>query len=140
MMNLPAERLFTARDGASPEEQARVRANDAYFSCFVSSLFISEAAARHRGEVGLVEPDTGEPLRVEANAGKGHSEHGEILGVVTILHQVDSALAHTHGGAGLGLTISRRLARMLGGEIVVRSSPGQGSVFTLVLSQRPKGR
>ena len=36
--------------------------------------------------------------------------------------------------------ISRRRARMLGGEIVVRSSPGQGSVFTLVLSQRPKGR
>jgi signal transduction histidine kinase len=54
--------------------------------------------------------------------------------------QVDSSLARTHGGAGLGLTISRRLARMLGGEIVVNSSPGEGSVFTLVLSQRPSRR
>jgi signal transduction histidine kinase len=54
--------------------------------------------------------------------------------------QADSFLARTHGEAGLGLTISRRLTRMLGGEIVVTSTPGKGSVFTLVLSQRPKRR
>jgi signal transduction histidine kinase len=86
MMNPPAERLFTAGEGTSSEKQARVRANDAYFSSFMSNLFITEAAARHRGEVGLVEPDGGEPFPVEANAGKVQSEHGEILGVVTILH------------------------------------------------------
>ena len=54
--------------------------------------------------------------------------------------QVDSSLARTHGGAGLGLTISRRLARMLGGEITVKSTPAQGSVFTLVLSQKARRR
>jgi len=54
--------------------------------------------------------------------------------------QVDSSLARTHGGAGLGLTISRRLAGMLGGEITVTSTLGQGSTFTLVLSPRPKRR
>jgi signal transduction histidine kinase/PAS domain-containing protein len=86
MMNPPAERLFTAGETASAEEQARVRANDAYFSSFISNLFITEAAARHRGEIGLVEPRTGEPFPVEADAGKVHSEHGEIVGVVTILH------------------------------------------------------
>ncbi len=86
MMNPPADRLFTAGEGASSEQQARFRANDAYFSSFISNLFITEAAARHRGEVGLVEPETGQPFPVEADAGKVHSEHGEILGVVTILH------------------------------------------------------
>jgi len=86
MMNPPAERLFTAGEGAMSEQQARVRANDAYFSSFISNLFITEAGARLRGEIGLVEPETGEPFPVEANAGKVQSEHGEILGVVTILH------------------------------------------------------
>jgi signal transduction histidine kinase len=41
------------------------------------------------------------------------------------------------GGAGLGLAISRRLARLMGGEITVRSEPSAGSVFTLWLPAPP---
>ena len=37
------------------------------------------------------------------------------------------------GGTGLGLYISRRLARAMGGDIVVESAPGQGARFTLTL-------
>lgn len=47
--------------------------------------------------------------------------------------QVDSSLARRHGGTGLGLYISRRLATLLGGRIEVVSRPGDGSAFTLVL-------
>ena len=47
--------------------------------------------------------------------------------------QVDSGLARAYGGTGLGLTISRRLARLMGGEVSASSSPGEGSVFTLWL-------
>jgi two-component system sensor histidine kinase EvgS len=47
--------------------------------------------------------------------------------------QADASTTKVFGGTGLGLTISRRLARMLGGDITVQSEPGRGSVFRLCL-------
>ena len=47
--------------------------------------------------------------------------------------QVESGYTRTHGGTGLGLTISRRLARLMGGDLTVESREGDGSRFTLWL-------
>jgi signal transduction histidine kinase/CheY-like chemotaxis protein len=47
--------------------------------------------------------------------------------------QADSSLGRRFGGTGLGLAISRRLARLLGGDIVVSSTPERGSVFRLTI-------
>ena len=42
-------------------------------------------------------------------------------------------IARSYGGPGLGLAISRKLARMMGGDVAVASEAGKGSVFTVRL-------
>ncbi|MBX0330670.1 PAS domain-containing protein [Oscillochloris sp. ZM17-4] len=52
--------------------------------------------------------------------------------------QLDSRLAREQAGTGLGLALVRQLTTLHGGEIELRSAPGEGSAFTLVLPQRTR--
>ena len=47
--------------------------------------------------------------------------------------QLDSTVTREHGGTGLGLTISRDLAKLLQGKIELESNDGQGATFSLVI-------
>ncbi|HEX8362748.1 MAG TPA: ATP-binding protein [Longimicrobium sp.] len=55
----------------------------------------------------------------------------QMEGIFDEFRQVDGSPTRRYGGTGIGLALSRQLARRLGGDISVRSTPGQGSVFSL---------
>src|SRR5215217_4919417 len=62
---------------------------------------------------------------------------GQVERLFTPFEQLDAGTARKHGGSGLGLAISRELTRLMGGELVVTSAPGQGATFTLKLTLAP---
>ncbi|MBS9476132.1 response regulator [Ancylobacter radicis] len=80
----------------------------------------------------------GEVVRFEvSDSGIGMSEEqmGRLFQAFT---QADSSTTRNFGGTGLGLTITKHFAAMLGGTISVRSEPGIGSTFTIELPAETK--
>ncbi len=105
----------------------------------VLNLLSNAAKFTHTGRVVLstteVEGGENRPGQVQilvTDTGIGISEEamGRIFGE---FQQADSSTTREYGGTGLGLTISRNLARLLGGELTASSELGKGSVFTLAL-------
>jgi signal transduction histidine kinase len=58
---------------------------------------------------------------------------GELERIFDGFRQVDGSATRRFGGVGIGLALSRQLARRLGGDVTVRSQPGEGSRFALAL-------
>jgi signal transduction histidine kinase len=86
-----------------------------------------------RGHIRLRVREADDSLRFEvSDTGIGISaEHLERI--FDRFWQVDQGSARTHGGTGLGLTVTRRIAELLGGTVSVRSQPGAGSTFVIEL-------
>lgn len=81
--------------------------------------------------ISLIDEPSRVILRVEDNGIGIPTEAQEKIFLP--FYQVDDSLARTYPGAGLGLAIVKHVAEAHEGQVTVRSTPGQGSTFTLVL-------
>jgi signal transduction histidine kinase/ActR/RegA family two-component response regulator len=64
--------------------------------------------------------------------------HDQLDRIFDPFHQLDGSHARQQNGTGLGLTITRELARAMGGDVTCESEMGKGSVFTLTLPLTPE--
>jgi len=85
------------------------------------------------GHIALTVASDGERVRFGVrDTGIGISAADQEI-VFEPFRQADGSMSRQYGGVGLGLALSRKLARLLGGDVVVESALGAGSTFTLVL-------
>jgi signal transduction histidine kinase/ActR/RegA family two-component response regulator len=63
-------------------------------------------------------------------------DSGQLAHIFEAFGQGDSSITRTHGGTGLGLTITNRITQMMGGVVNVESELGLGSIFTVQIPLR----
>jgi len=101
----------------------------------LTNLLSNAVKFTHRGGEVTVEcaAENGE-IRFQVSDNGAGIPPDELEAVFESFHQVDGSTTRRHGGTGLGLTISRRLAEMMGGSLALHSAgTGQGTTAHLSL-------
>ena len=97
----------------------------------LSNLLSNAVKFTEAGEVVLDVIAFGDEVRFQvSDSGIGFDEQTGAR-LFRRFEQADASIRRRFGGTGLGLAISRSLVELMGGRIVVQSTPGQGSVFSV---------
>jgi signal transduction histidine kinase len=87
-------------------------------------------------QVRLYRPDPGHWAMQVSDTGAGIQLEAQ-SSIFEPFWQVDGSVTREHQGAGLGLSIVKQLTTLMGGQIILESEIGQGSVFTVLLPLQP---
>ena len=125
----------------APQLPPRVLADPLRLRQLLVNLLHNALKFTDRGSVRLevtVLDDSGDALQLRfsvQDTGIGIAAD-QLASIFSAFTQVDSSSTRRHGGSGLGLTIVKELAELMGGQVQVRSQPGAGSHFWVDLPLR----
>jgi PAS domain S-box-containing protein len=111
----------------------RIRTDPRKLRQILLNLLGNAVKFTERGEVGLSARTDGGDLVIQVRDTGIGIEPAYLEKIFEPFWQVDATRTRRAGGTGLGLGVVRQLARRLGGDVWVRSEPGQGSRFTVRL-------
>lgn len=138
-----AEKGVEIFERVSPEVPALVVTDQGRLRQILVNLVGNAVKFTERGEVQVsvsvpAEDGNEAGIRLEfvvRDTGPGIAEEDQAR-LFRPFSQLEGVSVRRHGGAGLGLAISRSLVEMLGGKIVVASRPGEGATFTFSIRAR----
>jgi signal transduction histidine kinase/ligand-binding sensor domain-containing protein len=118
----------------------RIHADPTRVRQILLNLLANAAKFTHEGEVTFrtrreEAPDGPRVVFAVTDTGIGMTEE-QVSRLFRDFEQADPRVTRRYGGTGLGLVITRRLARMMGGDVLVGSRSGEGSTFTVDLPVR----
>ncbi len=121
---------------SAPQGPVRIETDPGKLLQIVLNLLSNAIKFTDEGEIHLSgQIERGSVVVQVADTGRGIApEHLDTI--FEPFWQVEQSTTRSAGGTGLGLTVARKLARLLGGELSVQSTPGVGSAFTLRLPVR----
>ncbi len=132
---IPAQRGGVAVQLRSTAAAGVSRRGDATrFGQIVNNLLGNAVKFTQSGRIQVdLDTDTNGTLRLAvADTGIGMSDE-QIARVFNEFEQADNSVSRRFGGSGLGLSITRRLAEMMGGRISIASTEGRGTTITVTL-------
>jgi GAF domain-containing protein len=132
LIKAPAVRLLKEFNGQLPQ----VYLDEEKLRQIVINLLSNAVKFTERGMVRLAAKCNGESFAVAVTDTGIGIPADKLEHVFEEFAQADASSTRVYGGTGLGLTIARRLARLMDGDIAVESTPGVGSTFTLTLPVR----
>jgi signal transduction histidine kinase/PAS domain-containing protein len=116
-----------------PDAEATLRADPDKVRQILVNLLANAVKFTESGRVDVRVSAADDALEFAVrDTGIGIAEH-ELPRLFQPFGQLDTGLTRRHNGTGLGLYISRQLARLMHGDVTVESTPGAGSTFTLRL-------
>ncbi|MFN3229663.1 MAG: ATP-binding protein [Asticcacaulis sp.] len=133
-----AQKGLTLRIEMGPDIPHKVLADRKRVLQVLSNLMSNAVKFTHQGEITLnLTAEKRGPTQCAlsfqvADTGIGIARN-HLERVFEAFEQSDDSVTRQYGGSGLGLTLSRKLSRLMGGDLSVTSELGEGSVFTLSL-------